>query len=95
MLADVKAVAKGEEKAAFNIALCLAFFNQAMASSAIINYAPRLLRDSGIRNETFATLLTSTVTAAKVALGYSNVVQGPCCCITYFPSLNTGMLCMS
>ena len=68
MLSDIKSVAQGEEKAAFSIALWLAFFNQAMASSAIINYAPRLLRESGIHNETAATLLTSTVTAAKVSV---------------------------
>ena len=66
MLSDIKAVARGEERAAFSIALWLAFFNQAMASSAIINYAPQLLRESGIQTETAATLLTSTVTAAKV-----------------------------
>ena len=68
MLVDVKAVAQGEESRAFAIALCLAFFNQAMASSAIINYAPKLLRDSGIDSEIYATLLSATVTAAKVTL---------------------------
>lgn len=72
MLADIKAVAQGEEQKAFSIALWLAFFNQAMASSAIINYAPKLLRDSGIRSETHATLLTSTVTAAKVRYNVDN-----------------------
>ena len=71
MLADIKAVAQGEEKTAFNIALWLAFFNQATASSAIINYAPQLLRETGIHNETLATLLTSTVTGAKVSLARS------------------------
>jgi hypothetical protein len=67
MMTDVKAVGRGDEREAFRTALWLAFFNQAMASSAIVNYAPRLLRDSGIRSETVATLLTSTVTAAKVS----------------------------
>ena len=66
MLLDVKSVARGAEKEALSTALWLAFFNQAMASSAIINYAPKLLHDSGVHNETFTTLLTSTVTAAKV-----------------------------
>ena len=65
MVWDIRAVATGPEKEALNIALWLAFFNQAMASSAIINYAPTMLEEAGVYNRTTATLLTSTVTAAK------------------------------
>ncbi len=72
MLGDIKAVARGDERHAFRTALWLAFFNQAMASSAIVNYAPRLLQDSGIHSETVATLLTSSVTAAKVHSPYTS-----------------------
>lgn len=68
MMLDIKAVATGPETQAFQIALWLAFFNQAMASSAIINYAPQLLAEAGIRSDTQATLLTCAVTGAKVGV---------------------------
>ncbi|KAF6262111.1 major facilitator superfamily domain-containing protein [Scenedesmus sp. NREL 46B-D3] len=44
MLADVAAVVRGPERAAFAIAASLAVLNQATASTAIINYAPELLQ---------------------------------------------------
>lgn len=66
MMVDIKAVATGPEAPALQVALWLAFFNQAMASSTIINYAPQMLQDAGVRSHTAATLLTSTVTIAKV-----------------------------
>jgi hypothetical protein len=43
MLRDVYVVAKGPERRAFFMAIILAVFNQATASTAVINYAPEVL----------------------------------------------------
>lgn len=56
----------GPERRAMTIALALAFFNQAIASSAIVNYAPEVLNSIGVSSPTTATALTSGVTLAKV-----------------------------
>ena len=68
MLRDVWAVMVGEERQAVHIMLWLAIFNQAMASTAIINYAPQLLDAAGLHSHADATLWTSAVAAAKVLM---------------------------
>ena len=67
MIKQVKTVAQGEERQAFVIALVLAFVNQGIASSSIINYAPQMIAETGIGDHTKAVFLTSTITAAKVS----------------------------
>lgn len=57
---------RGPEAGAFRMALWLAFFNQAFASTAIINYAPEVLRRAGVSSHRAAALFTSAVGASKV-----------------------------
>ncbi|GAX75807.1 hypothetical protein CEUSTIGMA_g3250.t1 [Chlamydomonas eustigma] len=68
MLLDIFLVARGEERRSFMIAIMLAFFNQATASTAIINFAPTLLigvgGTAGISGES-AVLLSTAVSVAK------------------------------
>jgi hypothetical protein len=69
MLQDVGAVARGPERRAFAIACCLAVFDQATASTAIINYAPLVLAHTlGVASPRAATAYPVAITAAK-ALG--------------------------
>ena len=93
MVWDIRAVAMGPEKEALNIALWLAFFNQAMASSAIINYAPTMLEEAGVYNRTAATLLTSTVTAAKACPSLCCLQPLPHGLWNLFSSLEKGRRC--
>jgi MFS family permease len=67
MLADVAAVARGPERAALRLALILAFFNQAFASTAIINYAPSVLAHAGVESAATASLFTALVGLSKLA----------------------------
>jgi MFS family permease len=67
MLGDVKAVACGPEKAAFAIACCLAVFDQATASTAIINYAPEVLNSRmGVQDPQLAIMYPAAIALAKV-----------------------------
>ncbi|KAF5833593.1 hypothetical protein DUNSADRAFT_10045 [Dunaliella salina] len=67
MLLDIYAVARGKEAKAFRLACLLAIFNQATASTAIINYAPTLLlRLSGSLSETTAQLFLAAIALTKV-----------------------------
>lgn len=66
MLKQIKGVAQGTERDAFFIALVLAFVNQGIASSSIIYYAPQMIAEAGVKSDIAATLLTSTISAAKV-----------------------------
>jgi hypothetical protein len=61
----VARVARGPEAAALTLALALAVSNQATASSAVINFAPELLRRGGVASDQTAAALTGAVTAAK------------------------------
>jgi hypothetical protein len=61
-------VARGPEARAFRLALCLAFFDQACASTAVINYAPELLKGMGVADASSATLYTAAIAVTK-ALG--------------------------
>lgn len=65
MLQDIREVAHGPESRAFFIALWLAFFDQACASTAIINYAPYLVQLMGVENDRQAILYTVTVALTK------------------------------
>lgn len=47
LLGDVYIVSRGHERRAFWLAIALAFWNQAFASTAIINYAPQARRAGG------------------------------------------------
>lgn len=56
----------GPERRAFYIALILAVFNQATASTAIINYAPEVLQSMNVESSDLQTGLAITVTISKV-----------------------------
>lgn len=84
MLADVYAVARGSERRAFGIAAALAFFNQATASTAIINYAPELLASRlHVANEGSAILypvviaLTKCIGVATALMTVDNLGRRP------------------
>ncbi|KAK9817311.1 hypothetical protein WJX72_012503 [[Myrmecia] bisecta] len=66
MLQDIYVVATGPERNAVHMALWLAFFDQGIASTAIINYAPVVLEGAGVRDHMHATLLSSTITGSKI-----------------------------
>lgn len=68
VLIDVFSVALGPERAAFWMIVILAFFNQAFASTAIINYAPALFEHAGLKSGRIANLLTSLIGGAKVSI---------------------------
>ena len=68
MLADIWAVFQGSERKALIMTLWLAFFDQGMASTAIINYAPQILTAAGVESHGAATLYSSAITAAKVGV---------------------------
>ncbi|KFM28133.1 Myo-inositol transporter 2 [Auxenochlorella protothecoides] len=65
MFLDVWLLPRGPDRRAFHLALCLAFFNQAVASTAIINYAPSLLASAGLAPAR-ATLASAAVSACKL-----------------------------
>ncbi|KAL4517815.1 hypothetical protein Ndes2526B_g02211 [Nannochloris sp. 'desiccata'] len=67
MMKDILAVARGPESSAFTMILILAFFNQAFASTAIINYAPSVLQNAGVESSSAASLFTSLIGASKLA----------------------------
>jgi hypothetical protein len=67
MMRDIVAVARGPESSAFSMILILAFFNQAFASTAIINYAPSVLQHAGVESSSTASLFTSLIGASKLA----------------------------
>ena len=66
MLLDIYVVARGPERHALWIALTLGLVSQAIASTAIINYAPQLLEKTGLKSNSVSTLLSAIVPAAKV-----------------------------
>ena len=66
MVLDIRVIASGREKKAFWIALWLAVFNQACASTAIINYAPSLLQTAAGTSDSIATFLTAAVAGSKL-----------------------------
>jgi hypothetical protein len=70
MLQDVYAVACGPERRAFLLALGLAFFDQACASTAVINYAPELLRGMGVQESSSAVLYTAAIAITKAMGGW-------------------------
>ena len=73
MLADIWAVFQGSERKALIMTLWLAFFDQGMASTAIINYAPQILTAAGVESHGAATLYSSAITAAKVSAHYQTL----------------------
>ncbi|GFH12737.1 MFS domain-containing protein, partial [Haematococcus lacustris] len=70
LLLDIYNVARGEERRAFAVACCLAIFNQATASTAIINYAPKLLQRLGGMSASGSLAFTFIIAITKV-LGVS------------------------
>lgn len=66
MIKDIGTVARGPESAAFRMALVLAFFNQAFASTAIVNYAPAVLLHAGVESGATAALFTSLIGVSKL-----------------------------
>lgn len=66
MIGDIHIVACGPERQALLMSLWLAFFNQAFASTSIINYAPQVLERAGVESHSAAALLSSTVGGSKM-----------------------------
>lgn len=66
MMKSIYVVARGPERAAFRMALLLAFFNQAFASTAIINYAPSVLQHAGVESGAAASLFTALIGGSKL-----------------------------
>lgn len=66
MRLDMWAVLTGPEQRAVRLMLWLAFFNQAVGSTAIINYGPTVLQDAGVKSKSDSVILTVAVTACKV-----------------------------
>lgn len=66
MLWDLVLVARGQEKRAFLVALCLAAFNQAMGSTVVIEYAPKVLGAMDVTSEQVKSLLTVSVSFSKL-----------------------------
>ncbi|KAK9835166.1 hypothetical protein WJX81_002425 [Elliptochloris bilobata] len=65
VLAAVWHVLQGPERRALILALVIAFIDQAMASTAVVNYAPEMLMRAGLPSSD-ATLWTSAIPGAKV-----------------------------
>jgi hypothetical protein len=66
MLRDMYAVVRGPERKAFAIAAVLAVFDQATASTAVINYAPEVLSAQlGITSERNAILYPAVIAVTK------------------------------
>ena len=65
-LRDVRAVASGPERRAFWLLVAVAAANQGMASSAVVTFAPALLRRAGVASDAAATALAGLVSGAKV-----------------------------
>eukprot|EP01025_Chloroclados_australasicus_P020434 TRINITY_DN2152_c0_g2_i5.p1 TRINITY_DN2152_c0_g2~~TRINITY_DN2152_c0_g2_i5.p1 ORF type:complete len:868 (-),score=96.24 TRINITY_DN2152_c0_g2_i5:476-3079(-) len=65
MMLDIGIVLRGPEKRAVTILLWLAFFNQACASTAIINYGPTLLQEISGESLGDNTLRSSLIGVAK------------------------------
>ena len=59
-------VSRGKERRAFWIVLTLAVFNQAFASTAILNYGPTLLTDNGMENTSWASFAASAASLGKL-----------------------------
>lgn len=66
VLVDMWHILWGPEARAVRLALWIAVIDQAMASTAIINYAPDLIQATSQTSNLNATLWTSCVTGAKV-----------------------------
>ncbi|KAK9909503.1 hypothetical protein WJX75_003257 [Coccomyxa subellipsoidea] len=64
---DVWAVLQGPERRAVRLALVIAFLDQGMASTAIVNYAPQVLERVGVQGHGMATALSACIPASKVA----------------------------
>ncbi|EIE20926.1 MFS general substrate transporter [Coccomyxa subellipsoidea C-169] len=64
---DVWAVLRGPERRAVRLALVIAFLDQGMASTAIVNYAPQVLERVGVQGHGMATALSACIPASKVA----------------------------
>ena len=54
----------GPESKAFMIGICIAIFNQASASTAVINYAPTLLAQVGVDQDSGGSILLSSLIAS-------------------------------
>ena len=67
MMKDITLIARGPESSAFILIIVLAFFNQAFASTAIINYAPSVLQHAGVESTATASLFTSLIGGCKLA----------------------------
>ncbi|KAK3261751.1 hypothetical protein CYMTET_29354, partial [Cymbomonas tetramitiformis] len=67
MVRSIRGLAKSDEGNAFYIALWLAFFDQATASTAIINFAPKVLEETGVEDHSEAIVKSSLIGATKMA----------------------------
>lgn len=65
-ITDTVVVARGSEYKAFYMAMILAFFNQAFASTSIISYAPSVLEHAGVDNGAISSLFTALIGGSKM-----------------------------
>lgn len=63
---DIYHLSISDERRAFLIVLGLAMFNQASGSTSIINYAPTVLEEQGIHNDTKAILFSASTGVSKL-----------------------------
>jgi Sugar (and other) transporter len=68
----------GPEQRAVALAIALAFFNQVGASTSIINYAPEVLQQAGLRENQRAILVSSLIGVAKMVGVLIGVRRGWC-----------------
>lgn len=72
LIADIGALALGPERWALGLAMGLAFFDQVTAATAIINYAPSLLRQQSYEGSDLddgSAMLYSVLIGATKAVG--------------------------
>ena len=69
VILDTWRILWGPESRAVRLALWIAVIDQAMASTAIVNYAPALIQQTSLASNADATLWTGFVTGAKVRTG--------------------------
>ena len=65
VVSSMAELATGEERYPFWLAIGLAFFNQAVASTSIINYSSKVLEDAGVESDQLKIVLSIVVMLSK------------------------------
>ncbi|CAL5219691.1 g1578 [Coccomyxa viridis] len=66
IILDIWVALHGNERRAVRMALWIALIDQAMGSTAVVNYAPQLLERAGVQTHALATAWSSSISAAKL-----------------------------